>query len=784
MKINTAPLTLIALEDNTPVILRQSGTVSWTGSYSTDAGATWTSYTLGTDITLSKGEYISFKGTLSAAPNNSNYLYFDLYTGQLAVNGNIMSLTYESDFATRTELLYDYNFYCLFSLGYTGDMAVVSLEDQGLGFGEFILPATTLTEYCYNNMFGQCYNLEGLLPELPATYIPSYSYGGMFNGIGTKLYESKKSFADVAYRIPASGEGTAETAGLAYMISVVKDDGIQIQQPEINTTYYICRGYVNKVVYNGETLVDLTSSTVTAEGLLKGTSAYGANGDLIEGTAGGIPYMEGVGITFTNDYTSLPEILSSLDLTNIHTMDYMFAFCSDLKNADFSVLPNFNTSNTLRFRYMFYNCSSLQEIVFGDNFVVPKGASTRDMFSGCSSLKSLDLTGWGTSNGVSMFDGCTSLQSIDFTGFKIGENCKSLANMFFNCTSLTSLKLDLSGMANSITRTYGMFYNCTALTSLSLMLSADALTNMNSMFMNCSNLTSLNMINIYPLTNVTDMGQLFAGCSKLTKLITDSDFSSAVITNMRSMFFNCNALTSIDLSHFDTTNVTDMYCMFYKCQSLSTLTLGSSFFTTNVTNMTSMFDDCSSLTSLDLSTFNTQNVTKMGSMFFNCKGLTKLDLSGFNTQNVTDMSNMFKGCIGLTELDLSKFNTSKVTTMNQMFNSYYTSGMSYTSLDLSTFDTSNVTSMYYMFSYNNKLTSLDLSNFNTSKVTDMRYMFSNCTSLTSLDLSSFDFTNVTAYTGMLYNVKNCTIYVKDSTAQTFITSKVKPDSTCTVVIKS
>lgn len=782
MKINTAPLTIIALEDNVTVLLKQQGTVQWVGSYSLDAGNTWTSYTLASSQSLSKGQYISFKGTLSATTSSSNTLKFGISGGAVAVNGNLMSLTYESDFSTRTSIDYEYNFGFLFS----DNDCVSSLEDQGLGFGEFILPATILTEGCYSNLFIDCSGLSGLPPELPATNLPSYCYDAMFYHTNIKLYAVKSGKNRRGYRIPTSGTATGSSP--YFMMTVVNKDGSTLATPSLNTTYYLPADYaINKVIYNDETLVDLTSSTVTAAGLLKGTFAYDADGYLIEGTRSEIPYVEGVGITFENDYASLSEIetLPSLDLTNVYSMDYMFAFCSSLKNADFSILPNFNTSNTVRYRYMFYQCTSLQEIVFGDNFVVPMDATTRSMFSYCSSLKSLDLTGWGTSNAANMFSNCTSLQSVDFTDFTLGVECISLAGMFYNCTSLTSLKFDPDDKTrDGVTKIDSMFYNCTALTDLYVSIYAGEVTKMSNMFMNCSSLTSLDMTNIRPLTKVTDMGQLFAGCSKLATLKTDSDFGSAVITNMRSMFFNCNALTSIDLSNFDTTNVTDMYAMFYKCQSLSTLTLGSSFYTSNVTDMTSMFDDCQSLTSLDLSSFNTQNVTKMGSMFFNCYKLTTLDLSGFNTQNVTNMSNMFKGCKGLTELDLSKFNTSKVTTMNQMFNAYYSSGMSYTSLDLSTFDTSNVTSMYYMFSYNNKLTSLDLSNFNTSNVTDMRYMFSNCSSLTSLDLSSFDFTKVTEYSNMLYNVKNCTIYVKDATAQTFITSKVKPDSTCTVVIKS
>lgn len=41
---------------------------------------------------------------------------------------------------------------------------------------------------------------------------------------------------------------------------------------------------VNKVVYGGETLIDISDSTVTVETLAQGKTAYGANGEKITGT--------------------------------------------------------------------------------------------------------------------------------------------------------------------------------------------------------------------------------------------------------------------------------------------------------------------------------------------------------------------------------------------------------------------------------------------------------------------------------------------------------------------
>ena len=41
------------------------------------------------------------------------------------------------------------------------------------------LPATTLSDYCYHEMFAHCTSLE-TAPELPASTLTYYCYGGMF----------------------------------------------------------------------------------------------------------------------------------------------------------------------------------------------------------------------------------------------------------------------------------------------------------------------------------------------------------------------------------------------------------------------------------------------------------------------------------------------------------------------------------------------------------------------------------------------------------------------------
>ena len=77
-------------------------------------------------------------------------------------------------------------------------------------------------------------------------------------------------------------------------------------------------------------------------------------------------------------------------------------------------LSHFDSSSVDNTLYMFYYCSSLEEINF-NNFNTSKVTTMREMFHGCSNLKSLNLLNFDTSNVKdmnSMFDSCTSLEYL------------------------------------------------------------------------------------------------------------------------------------------------------------------------------------------------------------------------------------------------------------------------------------------------------------------------------------------------------------------------------------
>jgi len=215
-------------------------------------------------------------------------------------------------------------------------------------------------------------------------------------------------------------------------------------------------------------------------------------------------------------------------------------------------------------------------------------SNTSYMFYGCSSLKSIDLSSFNTTNVKDMrcmFYGCSSLKSIDLSSFNT-TNVKDMSYMFYQCSSLKSIYLSSFNTNNVKDMSY-MFYQCSSLNSIDL-----------------------------------------------------SSFNTTNVNNMIYMFSKCSSLNSIDLSSFNTTNVNNMSYMFYQCSSLNSINL-SSFNTTNVNNLNGMFSGCSFLNSIDLSSFNATNVKDMSEMFWGCSSLNFVDLSSFNKTDFNRIKNLF-----------------------------------------------------------------------------------------------------------------------------------------------
>ena len=109
------------------------------------------------------------------------------------------------------------------------------------------------------------------------------------------------------------------------------------------------------------------------------------------------------------------------------------------------------------------------------------------MFTSCSGLTQLDVTGFDTAQVISipnMFSGCSGLTQLDVTGFDTAR-VTSMAGLFKSCSGLTQLDLSSFDTAKVTSMAY-MFNGCTNLNSIQVPLfSAAALTNALDMLRNC-----------------------------------------------------------------------------------------------------------------------------------------------------------------------------------------------------------------------------------------------------------------------------------------------------------
>ena len=144
--------------------------------YSTDGGTTWTAGNTGgtgVSVTLTNiGDKVMFRGTndrYSDITPNSYYNKFSC-TEDCYIYGNMMSLINKDNFATNKELTARNAFAHMFY----NNAHIVNHDTKTLE-----LPATTLTEACYFEMFAKCTALTSA-PKLPATTLADACYQEMF----------------------------------------------------------------------------------------------------------------------------------------------------------------------------------------------------------------------------------------------------------------------------------------------------------------------------------------------------------------------------------------------------------------------------------------------------------------------------------------------------------------------------------------------------------------------------------------------------------------------------
>ena len=305
------------------------------------------------------------------------------------------------------------------------------------------------------------------------------------------------------------------------------------------------------------------------------------------------------------------------------------------------------------------------------------------MFEYLSNLTEVDISGLDA-RGVTTLSGmfqsnpysASHLDTVNMTGFTTSNKLQDTSAMFSQCSLLVSL--DLSGLDTSnVTNMSKMFRECSSLTSLNIdVLDTSNAVDMSEMFTFCTDFCGLDPYTLNT-SKAENISKLFSGCNFETFDVSQFDFSN--VTDMSGLFYSCGYLKSVNMSGMDLSRVKDMSWMFYYCGVLESVDFTNTT-TLALEDTNNMFFNCASLESIDLSSFSTPNLKNTSEMFkfydyhayagelSPSTALRSITLGpGFVTSNVEDMHEMFYGCKLLESLDLSSFDTTNNPNMSNLF---------------------------------------------------------------------------------------------------------------------
>ena len=361
--------------------------------YSVDEGATWNNMDTSTSVSLAQGDKMYVRGQLSGNNSNSNYTQFKM-TGSIAASGN-MNYIWNKNNPKSTTLSYSICGYHMFQ----GCTSLTTPPE---------LPATTLTQSCYNSMFQGCTSLT-TAPELPATTLTDNCYSNMFNGC-TSL--------TTAPELPAT------TLARDCYYNMFQGCTSLTTAPDLPATMLLSRCYYN--MFQGCT------SLKTAPELPATTLANNCYNSMFKGcksltTAPDLPATTLLYACYENMFRECKSLTTAPELpaTKLESSCYsnMFNGCTSLTTA-----PELHAT-TLKdncYSNMFKDCKSLT--------TAPELPATTlvnacysEMFRNCTSLTSapeLPATKLESSCYIYMFDGCKSLNYIKCLATDISaSNC-------------------------------------------------------------------------------------------------------------------------------------------------------------------------------------------------------------------------------------------------------------------------------------------------------------------------------------------------------------------------
>ena len=356
------------------------------------------------------GDKVQFFGDnatyyISTSNSNSNISC----TKECYVYGNIMSLIHSTDFENEKTLTESYTFFQLF------------MNNSNIKNMNLLLPATTLTDFCYSGMFCGCTKLTSA-PELPATSLTKYCYYMMFQSCKfTKAPElPARSLAESCYR--------------QMFYSCINLE--EIPALPARSLAELC--YFN--MFNG------CKGLTTAPELPDARLAESCYNCMFEGCI---------------NLTRAPELKATTLAESCYGS--MFSGCTSLTIAP--ELPVTTLAESC-YSYMFSGCTSLTNAPVLRAETLTKSCYS-GMFQNCANLieaPELPATTLAESCYSAMFQNCANLiEAPELPAETLADHCYS--TMFFECTNLIKApELPAKTLADHCYST--MFFKCTKLNSI------------------------------------------------------------------------------------------------------------------------------------------------------------------------------------------------------------------------------------------------------------------------------------------------------------------------------
>ena len=376
------------------------------------------------------------------------------------------------------------------------------------------------------------------------------------------------------------------------------------------------------------------------------------------------------------------------------------------------------------------SAENITTVVFDESFAEYKPTSCYCWFNGFKKLTTIvDIKNLKTDEVLSfkgMFQDCSSLQSVDVSGFNTAK-ATDLSCMFRKAAIKT---LDLSNFVTDKVTDFGsMFEGCSSLEKLDVhSFDTQSATSFWCMFIDCSKLTELNLPG-FDTKSKPKTGHMFQGCSNLVTIYVGESWDIATITADEQMFYDCGKLvggkgttvTYIDGSfacidggtsapgYFTKSGdkpynpikpyvlIKDGKATFYTgttipegalpirsanddsnwpvalCRTITNVEFDKSFKEYTPLKTSSWFRDCENLTEVSgMENINTEELVFMDEMFQFCNNLRYVDFTGFNTSKVTNMTRLFLGCEKLAYVLVDEgWKTTSVTKSAGMFDDCY-----------------------------------------------------------------------------------------------------------------